>query len=66
MANGGKKNRKWGRNKVKCANYRASGRRELNKARKAATLARRLAKAKDRREALNWLEAVTLGSPIDL
>jgi hypothetical protein len=33
---GGKKNRKWGRNKVKCERYRREGRREKNKARKAA------------------------------
>lgn len=32
----GKKNRKHGRNEVKCARYRKEGRREKNKARKAA------------------------------
>lgn len=31
-AAGGKKNRKWGRNKVRCASYRAEHRRERNKA----------------------------------
>jgi len=35
------KNRKWGRNRVKCARYRAEGRREKNKARKAARRIRR-------------------------
>lgn len=29
------KNKKYGRNRVKCARYRAEGRREKNKARKA-------------------------------
>ncbi len=32
---GGKKNRKWGRNKKFCERYRIEGRRERNKARKA-------------------------------
>lgn len=36
---GGKKNRKWGRNKKFCERYRAEGRREINK---AARLARHL------------------------
>ncbi len=36
-----RKGRKIGRNKVKCARYRAEGRREKNKARKAAKAARR-------------------------
>lgn len=31
----GRKNRKHGRNKVACARYRAEGRREINKARRA-------------------------------
>lgn len=31
-AAGGRKNRKWGRNKVRCASYRAEHRRERNKA----------------------------------
>lgn len=34
---GGKKNRKFGRNKDKCAAYRAKGTRDKNKARKAAS-----------------------------
>lgn len=47
----GNKNRKYGRNKVKCARYRAEGRREKNKARKARKRERRLLKAKQKREA---------------
>lgn len=43
----GKKNRKFGRNTVKCARYRAEGRREKNKARRAAKL---------RRKRQNWLK----------
>lgn len=35
-AKGSKKGRKIGRNKVKCERYRLEGRREKNKARKAA------------------------------
>ena len=38
---------KMGRNKYKCDKYRAEGRREKNAARKAATIARNLAKAAD-------------------
>ncbi len=49
---GGKKNRKFGRNKVKCARYQAEGRREANKARKAASLTLNLAKARESRERL--------------
>lgn len=40
-AKGSKKGRKYDRDKVKCARYRAEGRREKNKARKAAKDARR-------------------------
>ena len=40
----GGKNRKYGRMKKKCAAYMAAGRREINKARKQARIARRLAK----------------------
>jgi RNA polymerase-interacting CarD/CdnL/TRCF family regulator len=46
------KSSKSGRNKVKCQAYRANGTREKNKARKAATLARGLARAKESRELL--------------
>lgn len=46
----GKKNRKWGRNKLKCAAYRAAGKRELHKATRAAKRARRLARAKANKE----------------
>jgi hypothetical protein len=42
----GKKNRKWGRNKVNCERYRKENRREKNKARRAAR------REKDRE---NWL-----------
>jgi hypothetical protein len=41
---GGKKNRKFGRNKKWCERYRAEGRREKNKAKKAARIARRQGK----------------------
>jgi len=37
---GGKKNRKHGRNRKWCEAYRARGQREINKARKAAKVAR--------------------------
>lgn len=40
----GKKNRKFGRNKIKCARYRAEGRREKNKESKAQKRARRIEK----------------------
>jgi hypothetical protein len=40
----GKKNRKWGRNAVKCAAYKARGQREINKERKARKHAKRVAK----------------------
>jgi hypothetical protein len=43
--------RKYGKNSVKCARYRAEGRREKNKKRKAEKRARKLAHAKARREA---------------
>ena len=42
---GGKKGRKIGRNKVKCDRYRAEGRREKNKARRAESWKRKLAAA---------------------
>ena len=48
---GGKKNRKWNRNRVKCAAYRAAGRREANKARRAAKRERRLARLRAKRGA---------------
>ena len=38
--NGGKTNRKMGRNRVKCEAYRRAGRREANKLRRAAKRAR--------------------------
>jgi hypothetical protein len=41
------KSSKLGRNKVKCAKYRSEGRREKNKARKAARRQRKLAKRKE-------------------
>lgn len=37
----GKRNRKWGRNRAKCAAYRAGNRREHNKARRIARDAKR-------------------------
>lgn len=40
----GKKNRKYGRNLIKCARYRAEGRREKNKARKAVKRQRKIEK----------------------
>jgi len=40
QAKGGKKGRKIGRDKVKCARYRLEGRREKNKARRAAKRAK--------------------------
>lgn len=40
----GKKNRKFGRNKIKCARYLAEGRRKKNKERKAQKRARRISK----------------------
>lgn len=43
-AKGSKKNRKFGRNKVKCAVYKATGRREKNKARKQKKIAKILAR----------------------
>ncbi len=39
---GGKKNRKWGRNKVSCERYRREDRRAKNKARKQAKHAKRV------------------------
>lgn len=45
-AKGTKKFRKHGRDLVKCAKYKAEGRREKNKARKAAKLERAAAKAR--------------------
>lgn len=41
-AKGSKKNRKHGRNKKYCEMYRATGRREANKARKASQHAKRM------------------------
>lgn len=46
-AKGGKKNRKYGRNLKKCAQYRSEGRREKNKARKA----KKIAHIQEKREA---------------
>jgi hypothetical protein len=43
------KNRKYGRNKVKCAAYKAAGRREKNKARKMAKRVRKLEKSRLRK-----------------
>lgn len=43
-AKGGKKNRKFGRNKASCERYRKEGRREKNKARKQARHQRRMAR----------------------
>lgn len=43
-AKGSKKNRKHGNNKKFCERYRAEGRREKNKARKAIRHAKRMAK----------------------
>lgn len=53
MANNkiGGKNRKYGRNKAKCAAYRTAGIREKNKAKKAARIARRLNKSKAEKSA---------------
>jgi hypothetical protein len=45
----GKKNRKHGRNKIKCARYLREDRRNKNKARRAAKRQRRLAKAAAKR-----------------
>ena len=50
-AKGGKKNRKYGRNLVKCAQYRSEGRREKNKARKLAKIERERNKKIAKREA---------------
>jgi hypothetical protein len=41
-AKGSKKGRKIGRNKVKCERYRLEGRREKNKARKAAKRSKKM------------------------
>lgn len=46
----GKGTKKYGRNKVKCAKYRAEGRREKNKARKAKKLQKLMAKKAARRQ----------------
>lgn len=46
-AKGGKKNRKWGRNKKFCERYRAENRREINKARKTVRHQKRVAKQKE-------------------
>lgn len=43
-AKGSKKNRKFGRNKVKCARYRAEGRREKNKLRRQKKVQKMMAK----------------------
>jgi len=48
-AKGGKKNRKWNRNRVSCDIYRSEGRREKNKERKAERIKRRLAKRDSKR-----------------
>ena len=42
--------KKHGRNKVKCARYRAEGRREKNKARRKAKRDRKLARLRAKRE----------------
>jgi hypothetical protein len=45
---GGKGAKKYGRNKVKCARYKAEGRREKNKIKKQKRVTRLLAKKRNR------------------
>lgn len=52
---GGKKNRKWGRMKEWCAAYRASGRRERNKARNLSREVRQQARRALRAARRRWL-----------
>ena len=46
----GKGTRKFGRNKLKCSRYRATGRREKNKARRQRKIQKELAKKQKRTE----------------